>query len=212
MTDYDLLLDIKTTPDDADDMWPRLQLWNRYQPVIYKRTRYLMSILRSKYEQNDIVQELFIAFHDAVDYVDMEKIPSEDFKFGTVLFFFLRKQEKKIKDHYFRKLSKDKRESYETLFSSNVDSEELNDSTSYIPENKMGMSENTLLFFRVELPRFQKKLDYLEKKVFQHLLSEKVSIREISRREKLSYAKTRNIALQIRAKAKNHFKDFNYVV
>ena len=200
MTDYDLLLDIKTSPEGADT-WPRLQLWNRYQPAVHKRSRYMLGIVGSNLEYNDIVQEFFFSFHDAIDYYDPEKAPSEDFKFGTILFYFLRKKENKIKRNYFSLCEQIDQDA----------SLERGESSSTVSEDDVS-NLSSFIFLRIDYPEFRNMLSKKEIKILDYLVHEQLSTTEIARKEGTHYEGIRRITTQLRTKAKKYFRSRDYVL
>lgn len=113
ISDFQLMKSIK----ENNDEWSLSMLWKRYQPMVHKRTNYLYSIVRSRFDYEDIYQEFFLSFIKAIEYLDISKIPDSSFHFSTIYFFFLRKKEYKIKKEYFRLQEKEiEIASYSSIF------------------------------------------------------------------------------------------------
>ena len=210
ISDYGLMKKIV----EENDEWSKIHLWHRYQPVVNKRATYLMSIVSSHWEKDDLIQEFFLSFLKAVDYIDLEKIPDETFHFGTLYFFFLRKTENRIKNKYFKRLKDEV--SYEDIFHPEKDGYSCNDSiidirakeTIHNNPVKFDFDDSSILFKSVELPDFRKKLTETQNSILTGIL-ERRKIVDISKSLSQKYSKTYIDVVRIREEAKNHFVGVN---
>lgn len=210
ISDYELMRKVSLEEDE----WSKIQLWHRYQPVVHKRANYLMTIVSSRWEKDDLIQEFFLAFLKTIDYIDMEKIPDESFHFGTLFFFFLRKVENRIKIQYFRSINVES-ESYDNLFEGNSNSQEDSNNTygtkasNTIKTSEIfQFDESSVLFNAVELPSFRKILTRDQNNILTDLL-EKKKIVDISDSRNQKYSHVYKIIKEIRMKAHSHFVGVN---
>jgi len=210
ISDYELM---KRIVEDEDE-WSKIHLWHRYQPVVHKRANYMMTVVSSRWEKDDLIQEFFIAFLKAVEYINLEKIPDESFHFGTIYFFFLRKVENRIKIHHFKTLSVES-ESYEKLFhpesNSQDNSKSIHDkkATETIKHSHIfDFDESSVLFNSIELPSFRKILTPDQNNVLSDLLARK-KIVDISNSRNEKYGQVYKMVKEIREKAKTHFEAVN---
>lgn len=211
ISDYELMKRVV----EENDEWSKIHLWHRYQPVVHKRSNYLIKVVGSRWEIEDLIQEFFIAFVNALDYIDLEKIPDETFHFGTIYFFFLRKTENRIKNKHF-KISRIEEDSYERLFHPEKSILNNNDAV-FEKKAKNAVMNNTsifdfdessVLFQSVELPSFRKTLTPDQNVILTDVLQRK-KIVDISKSRKQKYSQVYKIITEIREKAKNHFVGVN---
>lgn len=207
ISDYELMKKIV----EEDDGWSKIQLWHRYQPVVHKRSNYMMTIVGSRWEKDDLIQEFFLSFLRALDYIDLSKIPDTTFHFGTIYYFFLRKTENKIKIKHFQ-LNKVEEDSYEKLFHPELSQDNASDSgyeyraKETIQHNPIfEFDESSILFNSMELPAFRKSLTLDQDDILSDIL-EKKKIVDISKSRKQKYSQVYKIVVQIREKAKQHFE------
>lgn len=211
ISDYELMRRVV----NENDEWAKIHLWHRYQPVVHKRASYMMTIVGSRWEKDDLIQEFFLSFLKAIDYIDLSKIPDESFHFGTIYFFFLRKTENKIKKIHFR-LNGIEEDSYEKLFHPELENTKDHNDIFVDPRAKETVShsvhfdfdESSVLFNSVELPAFRSKLSSDQNSVLDDLLERK-KIADISRTRKQKYMHVYKIVIDIRKKAKHHFVGVN---
>lgn len=199
ISDVELLTKIK-----QEDKWALIQLWQRYQPVVHKRSNYMMKVVYLSYEKEDLLQEFFLSFLDAVEYVDMDKIPSSSFHFSTIFFYFLRNKEAKIKKKYFRNIKNIEFGDYEELIEPDKEKRTLE----FGGGTHFTFNEEAILLSRIDLPLFRKILSEKQNEILSHLLQDR-KIKDISRVTGEKYMRVYHNVVAIREKAKSFFEGAN---
>lgn len=198
-SDYELLSQIKRK-DLKENIWEKITLWDRYQPVVHKRARYTHGIVAFSFEYEDIVQDFYLAFEKALNYINMEKIPTRNFHFGTIYFYFLRKAEKKLKKAHFLSYKNQIIHSFANLFESNNETEEFY--CKHLPSFVLNFDELASYLEETISTKIFKILTKNEKIIVDELLQSK-SITAISKSRQEEYFKTYKQVCKIKLKLKS---------
>lgn len=210
LTDLEIIRKIK-----EGDTWYQSQLWKRYQGQVYINSKRIKSRVGNRMEMEDISQELFFAFNDAVNYFDLKKVKIETFHFSTIFFFFIKKTEEKILKKVIRMNNLEFSSfSYDEIFTEDESSLSVlqggpSKFRNIIPESYY---DKDMIHRKMESKSkafsiFFNSLSSEEKEILEEILqSKKMSV--IAKEKNVSYYQVRKIFLKIKESAKDFWGEY----